>query len=613
MEQERTSFFAELSRRRVVRAAIVYLGVTFALLQFADLAFPRLDLPDWTITLVMVLSMIGLPIVLVGAWAFDYQGDSGGDSTEAYKMSPLRALALLLVIVLAAAVGQFYYKNFSSTDTDTQALETEAVAAPVTLPLEASIAVLPFVNMSVDPANEYFSDGISEELLDALAKLDDIRVVARTSSFSFKGTTLDIREIAQELNVATVLEGSVRKAGNKVRITAQLINAADGYHLWSDTYDRELNDIFAVQDEIAQSIVTALHVPLGLEKTAALVISGTKNSEAYNAYLQGLHYSRLLSRENFEKAILFLNRAIALDPTFAAPYGVLAYVHSSSILWSSPEEVIPLAVRAFETALQLDPEQGLALISKGQYLSVVEHNWVEAEKYFLKGLQDQSERSWASFIYATTLLIPLGDYAKGAEVLNTALENDPIDSRLHVARASLSLFTGDLASALARYETALAIDPANVQAASGVCTAYVEAGRFEAAEASIAQSIDFLGGADSWILFCRALLEIARGEGHAAESTYAELATMAEHTKGSAFLAGDAALAISKVEEAISWYERSLEDREIGILLLKARLMGQPELLAHPRMQAILRALHMDEDSLREMGYQIAPMQPPPT
>ena len=268
----------ELKRRNVIRVAVAYAVSAWLLIQVSDTVFPMLKLPEWTATFVAVLLIIGFPIALIFAWAYELTPE--GIKLEKHvvrdeSISHLtgRKLDFAVIATLVVALGYFAFDKFvldPSRDAELMQTTAEVVIEQATetgksgIP-DKSIAVLPFVNMSSDPEQEYFSDGISEELLNVLAKIPGLRVAARTSSFQFKGENRDIIDIGQQLNVALVLEGSVRKAGLQIRITAQLIDARNGFHLWSETYDRELENIFAVQDEISAAIVGALKEHLGLQ------------------------------------------------------------------------------------------------------------------------------------------------------------------------------------------------------------------------------------------------------------------------------------------------------------------------------------------------------------
>ena len=258
------SFIAELKRRNVFRVAVAYGIVAWLLIEVAHTAFPTLQLPDWAPTLVTVLVIMGFPVALVIAWAFELtpegiKRETAVDSADSITHQTGRKLDFIIIGVLAVAVVYFAVDKFVlETEPEPVAEGTEQVPAAEPVARERSIAVLPFVNMSSDPEQEYFSDGLSEEILNLLAKIPELKVIGRTSSFAFKGQNQDLRGIGQALGVNTVLEGSVRKSGERVRITAQLIDVSDGAHIWSESYDRTLTDIFAVQDNVAASIIDAL-------------------------------------------------------------------------------------------------------------------------------------------------------------------------------------------------------------------------------------------------------------------------------------------------------------------------------------------------------------------
>ena len=287
------SVFAELQRRRVFRALIGYGIATFALLQVVEPIMHGLHLPEVTLTYIVVALGLCFPLVVVLAWAFDIKASGGVVATAPAKEASLRGARLGLLLVgigaLAAAPGLVWYFFERGA-----AKQTAAARAP-------SIAVLPFVNLSADAANEYFSDGITEELIDGLAHVQGLHVVSRTSAFSFKGKPAEVSEIGARLKVATVLEGSVRREGTRLRLTAQLIDATNGYHLWSQSYDRELKDVFAVEGELAQSIVATLRPQL-LSPTAPAK-APTENLEAHDLYLRGRNFWNRRTAEGLRKAV----------------------------------------------------------------------------------------------------------------------------------------------------------------------------------------------------------------------------------------------------------------------------------------------------------------------
>ena len=296
----------ELQRRRVFRAVIGYGIVSFALLQVIEPVMHGLHLPEVTLTFVVVGLAFGFPLAVVLAWVFDIKA-GGIERTPPAQTEGARGarLALLLVGigVLSAAPGLVWYFFVRGA-----AKQTAAASAP-------SIAVLPFVNMSGDAANEYFSDGITEELIDALAHVEGLQVASRTSAFAFKGKPAEVSEIGARLKVATVLEGSVRRDGTRLRLTAQLIDATNGYHLWSQSYERELKDVFAVEGELARSIVATLRPRLFPSRAPAK--APTENLEAHDLYLRGRHFWNRRTPEGLGKAVSLFEEAIRRDPRYA--------------------------------------------------------------------------------------------------------------------------------------------------------------------------------------------------------------------------------------------------------------------------------------------------------
>ena len=315
---------------------------------------------------------------------------------------------------------------------------------------QRSIAVLPFTNMSTDPENEYFSDGISEEILNALVKVEDLKVTARTSSFAFKGDNTDIREIGKILNVENILEGSVRKAGNKVRITAQLISAIDGYHLWSDTFDRDLEDIFAVQDEISKIITAQLRIQLSLDShKQTLVEQPTKNIEAYNLYIKGRYYWNKWSPENVKNAIAHFHEAIKLEPSYVAAYASLAgcYIFLAVSGISNPNEAYPKAFEYADKALALDENNPDSLQAIAMVNFLFNKDRDKAVKIFDKVLELNPKHADAHHFYSMLLCV-VGDLKKALAEIKAALQIDPLSLITIVHLAEVYLYMG-------RYDEAL--------------------------------------------------------------------------------------------------------------------------------------------------------------
>ena len=385
------TLFNELKRRNVFRVGIAYVVVTWLVAQVLQLVFESFGAPDWAIKSVLVLLATGLPFALFFAWAFEMtpegiKREHEVDRSQSITPQTGKKLNSLISMVMVLALAYFAYDKFvlsSERDAElvkaaTQAATQQAIAdqsasEPV-LPTneEKSIAVLPFVNMSEDASNEYFSDGISEEILNALAQVKELKVAGRTSSFAFKGQNQDLRKIGETLGVENILEGSVRKAGGKVRITAQLVKVDDGFHLWSETYDRELNDVFAIQDEIAKSILLELKAAL-LDGASPLVNSTRTNSEAYDLYLMAKQ--RLYERTELtvQSAADLLDKAIIIDPAYAPAYaqrGIAELLLSDTRYGKTPHAQANKQAKVYlDKALELDDGLAEAWAGLGLYFN----------------------------------------------------------------------------------------------------------------------------------------------------------------------------------------------------------------------------------------------------
>lgn len=363
----------ELKRRNVFRVGLAYAVIAWLILQVSGLVVPYLGLPQWTMPFLIFILAIGFPLILVFAWAFELtpQGlkRSTGVAEEASTLpTTAKRLNQLTTGVLCLAVALLLIDRFFFTGKSNSSAQNETTTEESADKSYESIAVLPFVNMSDEKQQEYFSDGISEELLNLLAKVRELRVAARTSSFAFKGQNMDIKEIARQLDVDTVLEGSVRLSGAKLRITAQLIDAQTGYHLWSDTYDRELTDVFAIQDEISGAIVKALQVHLVGEGPARQAVTDVK---AYDAFLRGRERIHTRDGDALFSSLLDFEIAIQIDPSYAPAHAAKAEAYALLTEYGGfPfDPATGLAGLSTERALTLDPGLADAHAVKGLLLT----------------------------------------------------------------------------------------------------------------------------------------------------------------------------------------------------------------------------------------------------
>ena len=454
--------FAELKRRHVFRVMAVYGAVSFGLIQLADPLAKALLLPDVFLTYVVAILMLGFPLALVLAWAFEVTPDGVRRSVAATPAEidsivvqpasgrwPSGVLALVgLGLLLTSAWWVGRRSGADPTAAADGTLERDSVrlalGAPAADP-RPSIAVLPFVNMSDDQDQEYFSDGITEEILTVLAKLSGLRVAARSSAFAFKGENVDLRAVGDSLGVRYLMEGSVRKEGDQLRITAQLIDAADGSHLWSESYDRQLASVFEIQREIAEAVADALTIPLGLYGDEPLV-AATGDLEAYDLYLVGRARMRDRGDGLLEARDLF-GAAIAHDSAWAPAWAALAEV-TELLVWgqqsrppgTSPAEYVPQVLaeadRAARRALELDPRSASALVALGSVYRD-RANWTDAEAAYLRALEIDPDNSEAHQQYGEYLL-DVGRISEGVRAIDRAAVLDPAPVRLvTLARALL--------------------------------------------------------------------------------------------------------------------------------------------------------------------------------
>jgi len=447
------SIFEELKRRNVFRVAAAYLITSWVLLQVADLVLQNIHAPDWVIQVFMLALGLGFPLALIFSWVYELtpeglKKEKDVDRSRSITPQTGRKLDFVIIGVLAVAVVFLLVDRFAASPekgADPISQETKAgqsVATGAKLdptpfreptpkskkPKEKSVAVLPFVNMSSDPEQEYFSDGISEEILNALARVRDLKVAGRTSSFAFKGKNQDLRKIGETLGVENILEGSVRKSGTKVRITAQLIQVDDGFHLWSDTYDRELDDVFAIQDEIAGAILEQLKAHL-LENEQTALASARTNSEAYDLYLMAKQRIYERTRPTIEAAAETLDRAIAMDPEYAPAYaqrGITALLLSETQYGTLSKEQSQTQGKLYlDQALRLDRQQPEALAGLGLYYINIPGQSAEAiaplEQALALNPNLINASNWLQTAYSN-----VGRLIESQKILEDMIERDPL-------------------------------------------------------------------------------------------------------------------------------------------------------------------------------------------
>ena len=458
-------FIEELQRRNVAKVALVYIIAGWLTMQVVDVMFPALKLPEWLISAVAAFVLIGFPFALIFAWAFEMTPDGikrEKDVDRSESITPRTGAKLnhTALVILTIAVSFLLIDKFVLQSDTTPVNEPTEITLTEAKP---SIAVLPFVNMSGDVENEYFSDGLSEELLNVLAKIPQLHVAGRTSSFKFKGTNEDLRFIGEALNVAHVLEGSVRESNGRLRITAQLINTENGFHLWSERYDRELNDIFAVQDEIAGRVVEALKAHL-LGAEVATATQGTTNVEAYNQFLRGNYFIDNTSAENLDKAREAYERAIELDPNFARAYAGLAVALQQTYSgWASSSqgsfiENFERIREVADKAVELAPDDPESLIAQTLVTLLIDWDLPAAVAYSEKALEN-SPNDLSAFGWHGSNLVFLREFDKAEDALNKALDVDPLSLATLRTLGDLYMVSDRCDLAIETYQRALSLAP----------------------------------------------------------------------------------------------------------------------------------------------------------
>ena len=453
------SFFAELKRRNVFKVGIAYIVMAWLVMQVADVILNNIEAPGWVFQVIMLLLGLGFPFAIFFSWAFELTPEGlklekEVDRTQSITHETSRKLDFIIIGVLVVALAYFAYdklvlssaRDAALVEATTQAV-TEQVAAGQAedgAPETAhSIAVLPFVDMSPDNDQEYLSDGIAEELLNLLAKIPELRVTSRSSAFSYKGKDFKIADIGNELKVAHVLEGSVRKAGNQVRITAQLIAVDTDTHLWSQTYDRTLENIFAIQDEIASAVVSELKIALlGAAPTARAT-----DPEAYALYLQARHISRLGTASQLQEAITLFEQVVEIDPQYTDAWSELgrAQINQAGFSLVSEKTANALGRESQQRALEIDPDNAAALSRLG---------WIEMSE---------------------------GDLNKAAQHLQVAMALEPGSAAVLGNAAQLLTTLGRNEQAIKLNRKVTILDPASAQAHANLASSLYTAGRLEEA------------------------------------------------------------------------------------------------------------------------------------
>ncbi len=557
------NFFAELKRRNVYKVAVAYAIVGWLLVQIATQVFPFLEIPNWVVRLVIVLVAAGFPIALVIAWAFELTPE-GIKRTEDVDLpggssSNNRIWIYVAVIGAAFSVGLFFIGRYTAPRTSSAEREPPPPAVAGSAP-QKSIAVLPLLNESGDPRDEYFSDGLSEELIAALAQIRELKVIGRSSSFRFKERKEESKTIGEKLGVATLLEGTVRKQGDRVRIVAELINAADGIELWTRTFDRELKDIFAVQQEIAAAVASSLKTTLLGSEQGSSANPATKNTEAHNAYLQGHYYFQRRNLEDYRKAVGHYDEAIRLDPDYA-----LAYAERSEAwtligdLTGEGKTAWPKARNDAEKAVAIAPALAEAHAALGWVRFFTEWRFAEGLSE-LKRAKELSPANPTANDLLARVIVYLGRLDEAENQGRQAVELDPLASAPKNNLARILWYEGKLDEADAVARKAAELQPNSASSRRWQVLVAIQRGDKETALREAQLEPD-----ESYRRFELAVAQYARGDRTAADAALADLIA---HDQGLDYQVAQVYAVRGEREKAFEWLQIAFDNHDTGMLAL---------------------------------------------
>jgi len=558
------AFFSELKRRNVYKVAVAYAVVAWLLMQIASQIFPFFDIPNWVVRLVVILLIIGFPIALIIAWAFELT-PQGIKRTEAADAAGQRSRggAWIYVVLIGAAlsVGLFFLGRYTAGRATPRHDASPARTEVATAGLDKSIAVLPLINESGDPKDEYFSDGLSEELIAALAQISGLKVIGRSSSFRFKERKEEPKTIGEKLGVSTLLEGTVRKQGDKVRIVAELINAADGIELWTRTFDRELKDIFAVQEEIARAVAESLKVTLLGGDGRSVQGAAPSNVEAHNAYLQGHFYLSRRNAEDFRKAIGYYDQAIELDPEYALAYAerAEAWMILGDLTGQRPT-AYPKARSDAEKAVAIAPALAEARAAIGFVRCFV--GWKFAEGLSeLKRAKELSPTNPTANDLLARIIVYVGRFDEAERQARQAVELDPLSTVAQGNLARVLFYAGKLDEADAAARKAAELQPTG--AANRRWQVMIAAQRGDGDGALREAQLENDPGFRRFEL---AVAHYVRGDRAAADAAIADL--IANGREGFAYQIAQVYAVRGEKDKAFEWLQIAFDDRDAGMLSL---------------------------------------------
>lgn len=571
------AFFINLRKKRIIEILAAFVAGGWLIIEFVDrILVAHYHFPDKTIDITFITLLCTLLCTLIWRWF------SGREAPRKFKLELVLIPLVVLITVLLDINLLLHLKG----------PESEAIPAAK---WKNSIAVLPFVDISPQKDQEYFCDGMTEELINRLSNIRELKVPARTSAFFFKGKSQDIQEIGQKLKVNTVLEGSVRRAGNELRITARLINIADGYHLWSQTYDRELQDIFTIQDEISLEIINKLKIELLGEVRDRVVKRYTDNTEAYDSYIRGMWLlNNKATEKEFRKAILHFERAIEIDPNFSPAYVGLAsvYLVRSFSHFISAEEALPKAKKALEHALKIDHELPEALTWSGVIKTRFEYDWPGGESDIKKALEFNPNYA-AAHLYLTVFLFRNGQFDKGLKDSLSAVELDPLSPWIRTSFAWLLYEARKYGDALEQCKKVLEFDPEYPFAYATLGLCYVHKSLFPESIAALQKAVALTGNSRVYLYYLAYAYEVS-GNHEKALETVRELDKPSDSIYVSKYGLAYIQTAFGDKDKAFESLESAYKERDADMIWLTF----DPKfdiLRSDPRYEMMLRKIGLEK------------------
>ena len=598
------NLIAELRRRKVIQVGAAYLVVAWLLIQIVATVAPQLQLPEWVPRLVTLLLMVGFPVAVVMAWVFEVMPE--GVRVDARKTGSKRMY--VSAAVFAAAALAWYVRGDRAAQEvvvaapsaptaapappATSASTTAAPADPVAPPPTKSIAVLAFADMSPDKDSEYLSDGIAEEILNALAGVGDLQVAARTSSFYYKDRNESLRDIGKTLGVAHVLEGSVRRQGEKVRITAQLIRVADGFHRWSDTYDGDLADVFALQERIARAITDELKVVLSGGQQEQLVDVGTDNAEAYGHYLRGRYFWNRRTAANISLAIEQFRAAADADPEFAKAYSGIADCYAILPYYASIRSDQTIAQARIFAARALALDEGLAEAhTSSAFERVTQWDWSGAEQAFRRAIELNPRYATAHFWYAR-MLAGLGRYDDALERLREAHRLEPLSRVIRDNLTQFHILRNEPAIVLVEARRLVELAPDYPSGHALLGRVLLLNGKPDEALIAVDRAIAMETGIRARLARIAALVALGRHDEAASLAREYE----GQHAVGNldAYWVANAYVDLGDDGQALAWLERAIAERSALVSGVRADT-SMLRLRDDPRFRAIVARMGMPE------------------